>query len=55
MSETYRTIYVTEAEESALVEMILFFNDMGWINDSTQADYDSLSEKICEPSPFDYS
>ncbi len=55
MSETIRTIRITEAEESALVEMIVFFNDMGWINDSTQSEYDSLCEKICEPSPFDYS
>ena len=55
MSETIRTIRVTENEESVLVEMILFFNDMGWVNDSTQADYDTLSDKICDPSPFDYS
>ena len=55
MSETYRTIYVTEAEESALVEMILFFNDMGWINETTQTDYDSLTEKICEPAFWEYS
>ena len=55
MSETISTIVTTEAEESALVEMIVFLNDMGWIDDSTQADYDTLSEKICEPSPFDYS
>ena len=55
MSETIRTIRVTEDEESVLVEMILFFNDMGWVNDSTQADYDTLSDKICDPSPFDYS
>lgn len=55
MSETIRTIRVTEDEESVLVEMIQFFNDMGWINESTQSEYDSLCETICEPSPFDYS
>ena len=55
MDQTIRTIRVTENEESVLVEMILFFNDMGWVNDSTQADYDTLSDKICDPTPFDYS
>ena len=45
---------MTEPEESVLVEMMVFFNDMGWINESTQAEYDSLCEKIAEPSPFDY-
>ena len=49
-----RTITMTEPEESVLVEMMVFFNDMGWINESTQAEYDSLCEKYCEPSPFDY-
>ena len=51
---TFRTIRITEAEENMLVEMIQFFNDMGWINDSTQSAYDSLCDKIADPSPFDY-
>ena len=55
MSETIRSLSITEAEETVLVEMIQFFNDMGWINESTQSEYDSLCETICEPSPFDYS
>ena len=49
-----RTITMTEPEESVLVEMMQFFNDMGWINDSTQSAYDSLCDKIADPSPFDY-
>lgn len=49
-----RTITMTEPEESVLVEMMSFFNDMGWINDSTQSAYDSLCDKIADPSPFDY-
>jgi hypothetical protein len=49
-----RTITMTEAEESVLGEMITFFNDMGWIDESTQEAYDSLCDKYCEPSPFDY-
>ena len=49
-----RTITMTEDEETVLGDMISFFNDMGWIDDSTQEAYDSLCEKYCEPSPFDY-
>ena len=49
-----RTITMTEPEESVLVEMMSFFNDLGWINDSTQSAYDSLCDKIADPSPFDY-
>ena len=45
---------MTEDEECVLGDMISFFNDMGWINESTQEAYDSLCEKYCEPSPFDY-
>ena len=45
---------MTEDEETVLGDMISFFNDMGWIDDSTQEAYDSLCEKYCEPSPFDY-
>ena len=55
MSETMRTIVITEAEESALVEMIVFFNDMGWINEETSQDYDTLCEKVCEPAFWEYS
>ena len=49
-----RTITMTEDEECVLGDMISFFNDMGWIDESTQEAYDSLCEKYCEPSPFDY-
>ena len=50
-----RSLDVTELEESVLVEMVTFFNDMGWINDDTQDAYDTLVDKICDPSPFEYS
>ena len=53
--EWTRSLDVTESEESVLVEMVTFFNDMGWINDETQDAYDTLVDKICDPSPFDYS
>ena len=50
-----RTIEFTEAQQDVIVEMITFFNDMGWINDDTQDAYDTLVDKICDPSPFEYS
>tara|TARA_Y100001951_G_C11217557_1_gene226740 strand:- start:557 stop:751 length:195 start_codon:yes stop_codon:yes gene_type:complete len=54
-AEWTRSLDVTESEESVLVEMVSFFNDMGWINDDTQDAYDTLVDKICDPSPFEYS
>ena len=53
--EWNRSLDITAAEESVPVEMIGFFNDMGWINDDSQDAYDTLVDKICEPSPFDYT
>ena len=55
MSQTVRNLSITEAEETALVDMIQYFNDLGWINDSNIDDYESLSEKICEPAFLEYS
>ena len=49
-----RHLDMTMPEEEVIVQMMMFFNDMGWINESTQSAYDSLCEKYCEPSPFDY-
>ena len=46
---------MNEGEESALVTMARFFIDNGWIDDETQADFDTLIEKICEPAPWDYA
>ena len=34
--EFLRTLTMTEDEECVLGDMISFFNDMGWINESTQ-------------------
>ena len=50
-----RTITMNEGEESALVTMARFFIDNGWIDDDTQADFDTLIEKICEPAPVSYT
>ena len=55
MSESQRTLTITEAEESVLVEMIKYFNDLGLPDDINSEDYDTLSEKICEPAFWEYS
>ena len=45
---------MTEPEEAVLVSMARYFVDMGLPDDINESDFDSLVEKICEPSPFDY-
>tara|TARA_Y100001970_G_scaffold68382_1_gene87101 strand:+ start:362 stop:529 length:168 start_codon:yes stop_codon:yes gene_type:complete len=55
MSQTVRSLSITEAEETVLVEMIQYFNDLGWINDSNVDEYESLCEKICEPAFWEYN
>ena len=49
-----RTITMTEPEEAVLVSMAKYFVDMGLPDDVNESDFDSLVDKICEPSPFDY-
>ena len=49
-----RHIDMTMTEEEVIVQMMMFFNDMGWIDEATQDAYDSLCEKISEPEPSDY-
>ena len=53
--EWVRNIEFTESEQDVIVEMVTFFNDMGWINESTQDAYDTLVEKITNDSPFEWS
>ena len=48
-----RHLDMTRPEEEVIVQMMMFFNDMGWIDESTQDAYDSLCEKISEPEPSD--
>ena len=50
-----RHLDMTRDEEEVLVQMVMFFNDMGWIDESTQSAYDSLFEKITDPEQSDYS
>ena len=53
-SQTFRTIRITEAEETALVEIIRYFNDMGLPENVDHADYETLTDKICEPAFWEY-
>ena len=50
-----RHLDMTRDEEEVLVQMTMFFNEMGWIDESTQSAYDSLFDKITDPEPSDYS
>ena len=45
----------SEQEETVLVEIIKFFNDMGLPDDINSTDYDSLTDKICEPAFWEYN
>ena len=52
--EWIRTLTLTEPEETVLVSIARYFVDMGLPDDINEADFDTLVDKICEPSPFDY-
>ena len=53
-STTFRNIRITEAEETALVEIIRYFNDMGLPENVNNDDYNSLTDKVCEPAFWEY-
>ena len=44
-----------EVEEEVLVTMCNYFIENSWIDRETEAAFDTLVEKVCEPSPWDYS
>ena len=50
-----RNIQLTESEETALVQMAMFFTDLGAPDEIDSEAFESLTDKIFEPSPFDYS
>ena len=54
-AEFKRELTMSEDEESVLVKMASYFLDMGWIDEDSEAHFDSLVEKICEPAPWDYT
>ncbi len=49
-----RNLQISEAEETVLVQMAVFFSDLGSPDEFDQDAFNSLFEKITEPSPFDY-
>ena len=54
-NDKFRTLTITEAEETALVEIIRYFNDMGLPDNVEFKDYDTLSDKVCEPAFWEYN
>ena len=50
-----RNLQITESEEEVLAQMAVFFFDCGIPDHFDQDAFNSLFEKITEPSPFDYS
>ena len=53
--QTFRKLTITEAEETALVEIIRYFNDMGLPENVNNDDYCSLTDKVCEPAFWEYN
>ena len=53
-TQKIRNLRITEEQESVLVEMIQYFNDCGWINEESSADYDVLADLICDPGFWEY-
>ena len=54
-TEWFRTLIVTEVAEEVLVTMCKYFIENSWIDRETEAAFDTLVEKVCEPAPWDYS
>ena len=50
-----RHLELTEAEESVLVKMALHYVRTTDCNDVSKNDLDAVVEKLCDPSPFEYS
>ena len=51
-----RNLQLTEAEETVLVNLFLFVHDLGVPPHLEELDaFDTLWEKVSEPSPFDYT
>ena len=54
-NKNMRNLQLTEAEETALGQMAAFFTDLGTPDEIDSEAFESLTDKIFEPSPFDYS
>ena len=55
MAQWERTLSMTEVEEEVLVTMCKYFIENSSIDRETEAAFDTLVEKVCEPAPWDYS
>ena len=55
MAQWERTLSMTEVEEEVLVTMCKYFIENSCIDRETEAAFDTLIEKICEPAPWDYA
>ena len=55
-NEGMRNLKLTEPEETALVNAMLFIHDLGLPPHLEEDEaFETLWDKITEPSPFDYS
>ena len=54
-TDKYRTLTITEKEETALVEIIRYFNDMGLPENVNNDDYNTLTDKVCDPGFWEYN
>ena len=51
-----RNLQLTESEETALVNAMLFIHDLGLPPHLEEAEaFETLWDKISDPAPFDYS
>ena len=55
MAQWERTLSMTEVEEEVLVTMCKYFIENSWIDRETEAAFDTLVEKVCEPAPVSYT
>ena len=51
---TFRNLRITAAEENSLVEIIRAFNDMGLPENVNFEDYNTLTDKVCDPGFWEY-
>ena len=53
-SQTFRKLPITESEETSLVDIIRYFHDMGLPENVIFEDYNTLTDKVCEPAFWEY-
>ena len=55
MAQWERSLSMSDVEEEVLVTMCKYFIENGWVDHDTEAGFDTLVEKVCEPAPWDYT